>query len=155
MKKLTIVRLTVSPLAACGAAALLITGLTSCEKDQGPLILEGHGDHGHSCDTVVDPPAGDTLSYNNFIKPMLAKGCVQGCHNPSHPKLDLRPPVSYNQLLTDGYHAPYVDPANPESSLLIRHLRGEELLMPQGGPAWPSEKIDSVLLWIRQGALNN
>ncbi|MCC6754631.1 MAG: hypothetical protein IT266_11680 [Saprospiraceae bacterium] len=155
MKKLTNVRYPALQWLVCGAVALLITGLTSCEKDQGPLILNGHGDHGHSCDTVVDPPAGDTLSYNNFIKPMLAKGCVQGCHNPSHPKLDLRPPVSYNQLVADGFNAPYVDPVQPESSLLIRHLRGELLLMPQGGPAWSSEKIDSVLTWIRQGALNN
>lgn len=137
--------------------------LSSCEKDIGPYIAESDStllpidtSSNPQQDTIPDPTIFPyTISYNNHIKQMLAQNCVQACHSPQHPKLDLRPPVSYDQLLTDGFSAPYVNTTSPDQSILYLHLAGIYSLMPQGGPKLSQGKIDSVYTWIAQGAQNN
>jgi hypothetical protein len=116
----------------------------SCEKDRGPLLL---------------PPPEDTTSYVSFktnIQPIFDVYCVR-CHNESHPFLDLRPEVSYNELLYDGAHASYVNsPDSVEGTILMLRLRGvTQERMPPEWPYPPDMKIDLVRRWIEQGAENN
>ena len=153
MKKITYIYTVIS---------LLILALYSCEKDSGPYIVELpheeliNNDTNTTGPTIPDPTVFTyTISYDTDIKPIFSQNCVQACHNPQHPKLDLRPNVSYAELLTDGFSAPYVNVATPNQSILYLHLAGIYSLMPQGGPQLSQGKIDSVYTWISQGALNN
>lgn len=143
-------------------ASLVMVFLFSCTKDSGPYVVYeeiiaepiNKGDTNEP--TIPDPTIYTyTISYNTDVKPMLQQNCVQACHSPQHPKLDLRPQVSYNQLLTDGFSAPYVNSTSPAQSSLYLHLAGVYTLMPQGGPKLSQGKIDTVYTWIAQGALNN
>lgn len=147
------------------SALTIIAGFfIACEKDQGPYILTPLVVEDTTTTTPPPPPPPPmdtptvftyTISYGTDISPMLQQNCVQACHNQNHPKLDLRPQASYNQLLTDGVSAPYVNTTTPIQSLLYLHLAGVYTLMPEGGPALSQGKIDSVYTWISQGALNN
>lgn len=131
----------------------------SCIKDSGPyfkVIPIEEVDNSPTISVVPEPTVYSyTILYGTDIAPMLQQSCVQNCHSPQHPKLDLRPQVSYAQLLTDGFSAPYVNVGTPNQSILYLHLVGLYSLMPQGGPALSQGKIDSVYTWISQGALNN
>lgn len=143
---------------------LLFSLFFSCEKDSGPYVaaIEIVADttkidtNGTGQPTIPEPTIySDSIFYGTHVKPVFQQSCVQACHNPQHPKLDLRPSVSYAQLLTDGLNAPYVNITNPEQSSLYLHLAGVYTLMPQGGPKLSQGKIDTIYTWIAQGALNN
>jgi hypothetical protein len=127
---------------------LLIMGLflfmNSCTKDSGPLIIN------------PPPVPGDTMiSYSAVIQPFLDLHCVR-CHNQSHPFLDLREEVSYDQLLFSGRMAPYVDTIDTENSSFIGRLRGVEFpIMPPDGGAISESTIDTIATWMLQGARNN
>lgn len=141
---------------AAGVLLALVTLLmfTSCLSDKGPYIVRP--EVVVPVDTLPKPTVFPyTISFTTHIRKIFTRNCVMGCHNPSHPKLDLRPPVAYAQLLTDGFSAPYVNPVNPEHSNLYLHLAGVYELMPRGGPKLPQPTIDTVYTWIAQGALNN
>ena len=114
----------------------------SCTKDKGPFTP-----------SKVDTSEIDTVSFTTHVQPIFDASCIS-CHNASHSKLDLQPAVSYNQLLTGGFSAPYVDTANPTQSNIYLHLTGALSIMPPSG-SLPDGNIDVVLLWIEQGALNN
>ncbi len=118
--------------------------MNSCTKDVGPLIIK--------------PPAvpGDTMiTYSNVIQPFLDLHCVR-CHNQSHPLLDLREEVSYDELLFTGRMAPYVDTIYPENSIFIGRLRGLEYpIMPPDGGHISEGTIDTISTWMLQGAKNN
>lgn len=116
--------------------------LLSCNKDKGPYL---------SSSTNFNEK--DTVSYSQHIQPLLDANCIS-CHNASHSKLDLQSAVSYNQLLTDGFSAPYVDTANPSQSNLYLHLTGALSLMPPAGALSLNDQ-ELFLLWIEQGAENN
>lgn len=139
----------------------------SCSKDEGPFILDPENTINNSDTTNLKDTTNNqdstttptiypyTIKYDVHVKPMLALNCVQGCHNRSHAKLDLRPKVSYRQLLTDGVSAPYVDTAQPQNSIIYNHLTGKYTLMPKDGPPLSQGKIDTIYTWISQGAKNN
>ncbi len=138
--------------------ALLIFFLQSCAKDEGPFVRVTPSANNDTTDIpqIPEPTVFPyTISFTNHVRPLFPASCVQGCHNPSRAKLDLRPSVAYDQLLTDGFSAPYVDTLMPKISVLYKHLTGEYTLMPMGGPKLSQGMIDTVYNWIVQGALNN
>lgn len=118
--------------------------LSSCTKDEGPLVIK------------PPPVPGDTMmSYSLEIQAIFDLHCVR-CHNQSHPFLDLREGLSYNQLLFTGHLAPYVDTLLPENSILIGRLRGVEYpIMPPDGDHIRPGTIDTIAIWMLQGARNN
>jgi hypothetical protein len=127
--------------------ALIITGLVACEKDKGPVIIRPAAVPVQSADTFI--------SFENTIQPIFNGRCIM-CHDEYHPFLDLRDSNSYKQLLFDGYHAPYVLVANPLQSILVRRLKADGFpLMPPGPPPLSQSNIDTIIIWIRQGAKNN
>lgn len=116
--------------------------LFACNKDKGPFETGG-----------VDVSEIDSISYTTHIQPIFDVNCV-ACHNASHSKLDLQTAVSYTQLLTNGFSAPYVDTANPAQSNLYLHLTGALSIMPPSSSLSLNDQ-ELILLWIDQGALNN
>ena len=136
----------------------LIILIISCAKDKGPLVRKTTNAPNKPIDSINIPEPTIlpiTISFNNHIKPVFKNNCIQGCHNPSHPKLDLRPPVAYNQLLTLGKSAPYVNPAEPKKSILYLHLVGIRHPKPKDKPKLQQAAIDTVYTWIYQGAAND
>jgi hypothetical protein len=121
-------------------AGICLIFLSSCTKDQGPLY-----------DTSII--SSDTVSFQYDIQPIFNANCA-GCHNASNTKLKLISGYSYNQLLFDGFEAPYVDTINPELSKLYKYITGESALMPPTGEM-DGENINLIYNWIRQGAKNN
>ncbi len=117
--------------------------IISCEKDKGPVVLK------------PNTPGDTVINFADDIQPFFDTYCVE-CHNQSHPFLDLRNFYSYNDLLFTGANAPYVDSLNPTQSYIIRRLQGNGYPKMPPNPPMPSDgMIDTVIIWIRQGAHNN
>lgn len=114
---------------------------SSCTKDEGPLIIE----------PIVDTTTNgvDPISFANDIQPIFDASCAS-CHNETH-DLDLRQGYAYDQLLTDGANAPYVDTANPDQSAI--YIRPSTDMPPSG--ALQSFETNKISKWIEQGALDN
>lgn len=103
--------------------------------------------------SYVEPP--DTISdvsFKNDLLPILVLHC-KSCHEVDKvfPGLILNAEMSYNQLLSDGVNAPYVNTNDPESSILYRRMNKD---MPQFG-LLSNDKIALFLKWIQDGAENN
>lgn len=130
--------------------------LLSCAKDEGPFLKTTNNNNNNNQDTIPEPTVfKDTMSFKTNIVPIFKSNCIQGCHNPTHPKLDLRPQVAYTQLLTAGKSAPYVNVTAPKQSIIYNHLVGIFLPMPKDKPKLQQAQIDSIYTWISQGAINN
>lgn len=124
------------------SALLIGIVLQSCSKDEGPFLPLGSG-----------LSEADTVSYATYIQPIFDANCTK-CHNETHAKLDLKAAVSYNELLTYGFNAPYVNTVNAEQSNIYLHLTGALSIMPPAG-ALPESDQNLILYWIKQGALDN
>lgn len=85
---------------------------------------------------------------------------LSGCHgeNATQANLLLVEGKAYSNLYNEqSFLYPQflrVDPGNIENSILIKVLRGEAVQMPPDGKL-SDEIIDSVAMWIDNGALNN
>jgi hypothetical protein len=125
---------------------LIIYGLliSSCEKDQGPVIVK------------PPPLPGDTMiHFESDIQAIFNAHCIS-CHNQNHIYLDLRESFAWYNLWVHGTHAPYLNVADPENSILMQRLRGVELsIMPPNAAPLPSSTIDTIAKWMRQGGLDN
>jgi len=92
-----------------------------------------------------------TMSFSKHIQPVFNESCAKSsCHVEFGQAPNLTQGVAYDQLLELGY----VDPANPEGSLLYQRVSATVRPMP------PTQKLSSVQInsiysWIKQGALNN
>ena len=99
------------------------------------------------------PPAAGVVSFSGFVSPTFnVYGCTS-CHGGSG-GLTL---TSYQDLMMGGNSGPAIIVGNGSGSLIIRKLQGTAPggQMPLGGAPLPASKIDSILTWINQGALNN
>lgn len=92
-----------------------------------------------------------TMSFSKNIQPIFNESCAKsGCHVEFGQAPNLAPVVAYDQLLELGY----VDPANPEGSLLYQRVSASVKPMPPTGNL-SSIQINSIYAWIKQGAKNN
>lgn len=101
---------------------------------------------------VKAPDIVSDVSFNDDILPIMVQHC-KSCHEVDKvfPGLILNAEMSYDQLLSDGANAPYVNINDPESSILYRRMNKD---MPQFG-LLSNDKIALFLKWIQEGALNN
>lgn len=109
-------------------------------------------------------PLPDEVKLNTFsgiqIKLFNTTCVLSGCHgeNATQANLMLVEGVSYSNLVEQqSFLYPQflrVKAGNSENSLLIKMLRGETGIMPPTGKLDDSI-IDSVAMWIDDGALNN
>lgn len=92
-----------------------------------------------------------TISFSKNIQPIFNDNCAKsGCHVEWGQSPNLSPGVAYDQLIELGY----VDPANPEGSLLYQKVSATVKQMPPTG-SLSSLQINSIYAWIQQGAKNN
>src|SRR6186713_3321509 len=81
---------------------------------------------------VAQQPAGEKITYQDHIKPMLENKCFS-CHNPDKKKGDLDL-TSFAALMTGGGGGAVVDPGNGASSRMVTTTRKlEEPFMPPEG----------------------
>lgn len=102
-------------------------------------------------DEVLDiqVPLPENVSFQNDIQPLFDQSCVT-CHD-ANLAPDLRDINSYNSLLNG-----YVVPGDADESILYMSLinsNGVALMPPEG--QWPDSRINLVLSWINEGALDN
>jgi hypothetical protein len=145
--------------------------------------LLSDANHCGSCGNVCGPGAScadgqcqcgsTTISFASDVQPIFSASCASmGCHDgvggPGRPggqgggatSLDLTMGSAYQSLLeTTTPCGPVVAPSDAEASILVGKLTGTNLCtgsqMPKGDPALAPELIDTVAIWICQGAENN
>lgn len=114
-----------------------------------------------------------TVSFAGDVQPIFSASCASmGCHDgvgapggPGGPggggtSLDLTVANSYQSLLEATTSCgPVVAAGDPESSVIIGKLTGTEVCMgsqmPKGDAPLAPEIIDTIAIWICQGAANN
>lgn len=155
--------------------------LTQCGNACVDLL--SHSNHCGACGNACGPGAScldgqcqctsATVSFANDVQPIFSASCASmGCHDgvggPGRPgwpgaggtSLDLTSGSSYQSLLgATTSCGPVIAPGEPESSVLIGKLTGTELCMgsqmPKGDAPLAPELIDTIAIWICQGAENN
>ncbi len=96
----------------------------------------------------VDPlPSDVKLSFAKDVQPIFTNSCI-ACHNGST-NPDLREGKSHAALL-DGK---YVNTDIPEQSKVYLEVNSGG--MPLGGNKLAQGEIDTILVWIKQGASDN
>jgi len=145
--------------------------------------LLNDSNHCGACDKACGPGAScldgqcqcgtSMVSFASEVQPIFSASCASmGCHDgvggPGRPggqggggtSLDLTLGNSYQGLLEATTPCgPVVSPNDPEGSLLIGKLTGAALCMgsqmPKGNTPLAPELIETIAIWICQGAENN
>lgn len=130
--------------------ALLIVGLMGCDLGTDPE--DANGENGE-------------VTFSEDVEPMLANNCAfSGCHGTSNTQQDLvlAEGEAYNNLVdVPSREMPELDrvePGEPDSSFLLLKLKPNPPAggrMPQGGPYFSDEQIETVETWISEGAEDN
>ncbi|NNC94231.1 MAG: hypothetical protein HKN92_01635 [Chitinophagales bacterium] len=93
----------------------------------------------------------DTVSFSQDIMPIFDESCnTSGCHVSGGVSPDLTLASAWFELWIFGY----IDTANATSSGLYQVMNSESDPMPPNGKL-PEDKVQLVLAWIEQGALDN
>ena len=131
-------------IAALMMTASVLTGCSDMGSAAGP----------DTSNSTPSPQPGQEVSFQSQISPIFQRYGCNGCHGGSG-GLTVQ---TVSQLLQGGLHGPSVVAGKAETSDLIRKLLpnppyGDR--MPQGGPYLPDSTIQTIKLWINQGAKNN
>lgn len=142
--------MTVTRWAACAAGVFLVG---ACSSDGG----------------TNPPPPPPPLSFAVHIQPTFTASCATGgCHVGVTPAADLN--LSQGQAHAEIVnvassqvpHLMLIEPNDPDSSYLMIKLLGDAGLiagvpsqMPLSGPALRAGQLDTIGLWIDNGAPNN
>lgn len=120
---------------------------------------------GCSSNTPFEAPESEQrlANFSAIQTNVFDQGCaLSGCHVGSNPaaNLILSADQSYDQLIdVQSVLSPSrkrVEPGSSDESILVLILRGTvQPRMPQGAPPLPDATIDSIALWIDEGALKN
>ena len=101
---------------------------------------------------VSQPARGDEIDYVRDVYPIFERHCV-GCHNNDDAEggLNLQ---DFARLLHGGESGTSVTPGTPDSSRLLKMVRGEmePKMPPEGEEALSEEEIEQVAAWIEAGA---
>jgi hypothetical protein len=94
-----------------------------------------------------------TISYSSHIKPLFVSYGCSGCHGGSG-GLFVTP---YANLFTTGDHKPVVVAGDTNSVIIkkIEGIAGFGSQMPLGGPMMTSGDLNTIILWVRNGAPEN
>ena len=93
-------------------------------------------------DLVDATPLPAVVSYDANVKPIIDANCVS-CHTSVYGNSS---PYSFNNYTTVRQSA-----ENGELIQRINRQPSDFMLMPQGGPKLPQNKIDIIQRWIDQG----
>ncbi len=111
--------------------------------------------------TSPDPNTETLATFPSIQATVFAPSCAtSGCHNGTQsPNLSSR--VAYDNIVgvqSNFGGLNYIEPNDPDNSYLFRKLTGSDISgsrMPRGASALSSERIDSIRVWIANGALEN
>jgi dsDNA-binding SOS-regulon protein len=92
------------------------------------------------------------VSFALEVAPIVSARCL-GCHGPNNPRANLRLDA-FAFWRRGGRSGPIINPGNPRGSLLFARLTtpNEQARMPQGEEALPADELNTIGLWITQGA---
>lgn len=90
------------------------------------------------------------VSYYKEVVPIFKRSC-NGCHHPGKLKgqLDL---TSYEAFKKGGKHGASFKPGDPNESVLMEEISGDEPSMPKEGDPLSKEEVALIARWIAQGA---
>lgn len=93
----------------------------------------------------------DTVSFSENILPIFDDNCAKsGCHVTGSIAPDLTPANAWFELWVYGF----VDTTDAQSSILYERISSASDPMPPTGKM-TEDKVQLILAWIEQGALNN
>lgn len=90
------------------------------------------------------------VSYHGQIVPILKRSC-QGCHHPGDANGDLVV-TTFAELKRGGMAGEAIIPGQPDESLLIKLISGDEPAMPQNQEPLSAEEVKLFRQWILEGA---
>jgi len=100
------------------------------------------------------------VSYSQDVKPILEKNCFE-CHQPGG-KGEMASGLnmeSHESLMKGARFGPMIIAGDPEGSNLLVLIEGRadpSISMPHGkSGSIPKEDIETIRLWVKQGAKNN
>ncbi|MBE0627700.1 MAG: hypothetical protein IH606_23145 [Burkholderiales bacterium] len=107
--------------------------------------------------TAACSPSG--VSYSKEVQPILSKNCSE-CHAPGKEGyaasgLDT---TNYASLMKGGKFGPLVKPGDALSSSLNMLVEGRahaSIRMPHGRAKLPDADIETLKVWVNEGAKNN
>lgn len=96
--------------------------------------------------------AEPTVSFHNDVRPILAKRCA-GCHQQTREarggKLSV---MTYAALKSGGLAGAGFVSGKPADSPLYKQISGKNPPMPKGGAPLSPKDVETIRLWITQGA---
>ena len=95
----------------------------------------------------------EPVSYYKQIRPILQQSC-QGCHQPAEPNGGLVV-TSYEAFQEGGMGGSSFIPGNPEESMIMEYISGEDPLMPQEGEPLTEEEVELFSRWIAEAAIDD
>ena len=95
----------------------------------------------------------EPVSYYKQIRPILQQSC-QGCHQPAEPNGGLVV-TSYEAFQEGGMGGASFIPGNPEESMIMEYISGEDPLMPQEGDPLTAEEVELFSRWIAESAMDD
>lgn len=118
---------------------LIAAGLMACEK--------------------VEPPQIQKVTYADDVSPIMQKHCAD-CHVAGRQGAEASGLLldSYESVMKGSRFGPVVDPGSPMTSSLYILITGKARLtitMPHGKGPLDAEEIETIRLWIVDGAVEN
>ncbi|MBT3267064.1 hypothetical protein HN371_07935 [Candidatus Poribacteria bacterium] len=95
----------------------------------------------------------DPVSYHEHILPILKANC-QGCHNPADADGEFIV-TTYAGLMAGGSEGVAITAGDPDDSLLIDAITGDDPWMPKQGDPLSATEIDLFRHWIAEGATDD
>lgn len=98
------------------------------------------------------PEKPKPVSFALEVAPIVSARCL-GCHGQNNPRANLRLDT-FAYWRRGGRRGPILAPGNPRGSLLLGRIMApnEQARMPQGEDPLPADEINTIALWITQGA---
>jgi cytochrome c len=100
-----------------------------------------------------------TVSYRNDVQQIIAANCNE-CHAPGKPGFEASGfnTTTYEGLLRGGKFGALIKPGDPFTSAFNMVIEGRvhsSIHMPHGREKLPDRDIETLKLWVQQGAKNN
>jgi hypothetical protein len=104
--------------------------------------------------TVSENCSTDTVYFQNTILPILVSNCaMSGCHDAGSASEGIVL-TDYVQIISTGSIAPG-NAGNSDLFDAITEDNPDKIMPPPGGSSLSEEEINSIQIWINQGAKNN
>jgi mono/diheme cytochrome c family protein len=99
------------------------------------------------------------VSYSSDVQPILAKNCSE-CHAPGKPGMEASglETTSYQAVMKGGKFGALVKPGDAFTSALNMLVEGRvapSIRMPHGKDKLPDKEIETLKVWVNEGAKNN